>query len=428
MGETTKVHLKTNQTMVTLLRIPELLPLKSTVEGGKPGAKCHILDVHKGCMEAVQEVRSTPTALECHCSQLCAAKENPCSFHFEMQRCRSGKARTLKPQAPWIVTGSNPHKIQCNTALYSVEQRIKKVDGTCEIVALPPLTPKHLLMKPALPETPVSPVKVSGRGIDRLENVKQFLTTSEGRKWRIEKTQLFEDIHHFRDILKIKHHLVAPRDKWLDVLPPKDDPNYGFCAFFLLFCSAGLNDKSLLPFCDNFFKKFPVSPQWILDVGGDTLPSLMKKLSKQCMNAERLLAICRDLVDNFDGQIPHRLEDLTKCEGVGRKIGILTLQTVYGMSPGVPVDRHLERVFKELFMHDNKVSGPDEIGLHVEQWLPHRWWRHANDDVAGLCQLCADSSKREVLFKELAENKDEIYSKDLIKAVRAIDRLSTRRR
>jgi endonuclease III len=56
-----------------------------------------------------------------------------------------------------------------------------------------------------------------------------------------------------------------------------------------------------------------------------------------------LIGMAQALVERFDGEVPHRLEDLVTLPGVGRKTGNV-VRSVAMDEPGLPVDTHVGRL------------------------------------------------------------------------------------
>ncbi|WAH95779.1 endonuclease III [Arthrobacter sp. MMS18-M83] len=59
--------------------------------------------------------------------------------------------------------------------------------------------------------------------------------------------------------------------------------------------------------------------------------------------ARNVLALSTRLVDEFDGEVPGRLEDLVTLPGVGRKTANVVLGNAFGV-PGITVDTHFGRL------------------------------------------------------------------------------------
>lgn len=59
--------------------------------------------------------------------------------------------------------------------------------------------------------------------------------------------------------------------------------------------------------------------------------------------SENLMALARRIVDEYDGEVPGRLEDLVTLPGVGRKTANVVLGNAFGV-PGITVDTHFGRL------------------------------------------------------------------------------------
>ena len=75
----------------------------------------------------------------------------------------------------------------------------------------------------------------------------------------------------------------------------------------------------------------------------------------------------RYLIENNDGQMYDRLEDIVKLKGVGNKIGILLMQTVYNQNVGIAVDTHVHKVSNRLGWVDTKNA--DQTRAKLQQLL-----------------------------------------------------------
>ncbi|MHA7154102.1 endonuclease III [Arthrobacter sp. TMN-50] len=113
-----------------------------------------------------------------------------------------------------------------------------------------------------------------------------------------------------------------------------------------------------------------------------------------------LLALSTRLVDDFDGAVPARLEDLVTLPGVGRKTANVVLGNAFGI-PGITVDTHfgrLARRFRWTESDDAVKVETDVAGLFDPQdWtmLSHqvvfhgRRVCHARKPACGVCPLAA---------------------------------------
>jgi endonuclease-3 len=63
--------------------------------------------------------------------------------------------------------------------------------------------------------------------------------------------------------------------------------------------------------------------------------------------ARNVMALCNRLVDEYDGEVPPRLQDLVTLPGVGRKTANVVLGNAFGI-PGITVDTHFGRLARRV--------------------------------------------------------------------------------
>jgi endonuclease-3 len=103
--------------------------------------------------------------------------------------------------------------------------------------------------------------------------------------------------------------------------------------------------------------------------------------------AKNIIACCRSIVENHNGEVPGTLEELVQLPGVGRKTANVILGNAFGV-PGITVDTHVGRLSRRLGLttHDDPVKVEfDLMGLIPEaDWtmFSHRLIFHGR-------QVCA---------------------------------------
>ncbi|MDH5832458.1 endonuclease III [Luteimonas kalidii] len=90
---------------------------------------------------------------------------------------------------------------------------------------------------------------------------------------------------------------------------------------------------------------YPVAntPQAILALGEDGLKRYISTIGLFNAKARNVIALCRILVDDYDGEVPRSREALEALPGVGRKTANVVLNTVFGEGT-IAVDTHIFRV------------------------------------------------------------------------------------
>ena len=127
-------------------------------------------------------------------------------------------------------------------------------------------------------------------------------------------------------------------------------------------------------------KLFPVAntPQAILDLGEDGLKRYIATIGLFNAKAKNLIATCRLLVEQHDGEVPRSRGALEALPGVGRKTANVVLNTAFG-EPTIAVDTHIFRVANRTGLAPGKTVRavedkldkvvPDEFRKDAHHWL-----------------------------------------------------------
>lgn len=83
--------------------------------------------------------------------------------------------------------------------------------------------------------------------------------------------------------------------------------------------------------------------------------------------AKNLSNMARRLVDEHDGEVPTRREDLVRLAGVGRKTANVIRSVAFGL-PGLPVDTHVGRLARRLGI--TTEEDPVKIELEINPMIP----------------------------------------------------------
>jgi endonuclease III len=92
-------------------------------------------------------------------------------------------------------------------------------------------------------------------------------------------------------------------------------------------------------------KLYPVAntPRAILELGEDGLKRYISTIGLFNAKAKNVIALCRLLLDQHQGEVPRSREALEALPGVGRKTANVVLNTAFG-EPTIAVDTHIFRV------------------------------------------------------------------------------------
>jgi endonuclease-3 len=92
-------------------------------------------------------------------------------------------------------------------------------------------------------------------------------------------------------------------------------------------------------------KLFPIAntPATILALGEPGLTEFVKTIGLYKGKTKNILATCRLIIDQHDGEVPRTRDALEALPGVGRKTANVVLNTAFG-EPTMAVDTHIFRV------------------------------------------------------------------------------------
>ena len=140
--------------------------------------------------------------------------------------------------------------------------------------------------------------------------------------------------------------------------------------------SAQCTDKRINMVTPALFNAYP-TPQAMAAASVEDILHNVKSVSYPNSKAAHLQAMAQKLVEEFNGQVPDNMKDLTSLPGVGRKTANVILGIVFGKAT-IPVDTHVYRVSHRLGLSQGKT--PDDVERDLSRNIPadlrfkaHHW-------------------------------------------------------
>ena len=140
--------------------------------------------------------------------------------------------------------------------------------------------------------------------------------------------------------------------------------------------SAQCTDKRVNMVTPALFAAYP-TPQAMAAASVEDILQYVKSVSYPNSKAGHLQAMAQKLVDEFDGQVPDNMKDLTSLPGVGRKTANVVMGAAFGQAT-IPVDTHVYRVSHRLGLSQGKT--PDDVERDLTRHIPeevrfkaHHW-------------------------------------------------------
>ncbi|WP_138380847.1 endonuclease III [Luteithermobacter gelatinilyticus] len=160
---------------------------------------------------------------------------------------------------------------------------------------------------------------------------------------------------------------------------PKGELNYTnpYTLLVAVALSAQATDVGVNKATKDLFKVVS-TPQQMLELGEERLKGYIKTIGLYNSKAANIIKAARVLVEDYDGEVPQRREDLEKLPGVGRKTANVVLNIAFGQ-PTIAVDTHIFRVCNRTGLAPGKTPlavekkleevVPKEFALHAHHWL-----------------------------------------------------------
>ena len=164
--------------------------------------------------------------------------------------------------------------------------------------------------------------------------------------------------------------------------------------------SAQCTDKRVNITTARLFAKAP-DAQSIVDMGVDALEQEIRDCGLFRSKAKNIMATCRTLVEEFDGEVLEDFDTLLKLPRVGRKTANVVSSVAFNR-PAIAVDTHVFRISNRLKLATGETPMEVEQGLMKaipkEKWSDaHHWliW-HGRKICKARKPLCAECPLAEV--------------------------------
>ena len=134
--------------------------------------------------------------------------------------------------------------------------------------------------------------------------------------------------------------------------------------------SAQTTDKKVNEVTETLFKDYPDLDSF-LNLSVEELEERIKQIGLYRSKAKNLIIMCNQLKENFNGEVPKTMEEITSLAGAGRKTANVVLSNAFGV-PSIAVDTHVFRVSNRLGLADS--DNVLEVEKQLQKELPKKEW------------------------------------------------------
>ncbi len=141
--------------------------------------------------------------------------------------------------------------------------------------------------------------------------------------------------------------------------------------------SARTTDKQVLRVYPVLRKRFPTMKA-LAEASLEELGVILRPIGFYNVKAKSVKALAKQLLDNFNGIVPHTIEELMTLPGVGRKTASCVLAYAFKI-PAIAVDTHVFRVVHRLGWSKGKT--PIEVERDLRAGIPEYLWIEVNRTI-----------------------------------------------
>jgi len=179
---------------------------------------------------------------------------------------------------------------------------------------------------------------------------------------------------------RVKEIIRILREEYPD--PQKGMLNYTtpFELLIATILAAQCTDAKVNLVTKTLFKKYP-TPASFAKADQRELEQEIRSTGFFRQKTRSIMEAAQDIMNEFGGEIPHTMEELTTLRGVGRKTANVVLGKAFGQ-PAIIVDTHVLRIAGRLHLTDAKNSekkDADKVEQDLMRVVPRENWTLFSD-------------------------------------------------
>ncbi len=138
--------------------------------------------------------------------------------------------------------------------------------------------------------------------------------------------------------------------------------------------SAQSTDKQVNQVLPQLFLRFQTVEQ-MAEASLTEIEESIRSIGLYKNKAKNLKKCCKQIAEEFGGQVPRDIDGVLTLAGVGRKTATLFLADAYAI-PGITVDTHVFRISRRLGWAMGKT--PEAVEMELQKILPKDHWNRIN--------------------------------------------------
>ena len=123
--------------------------------------------------------------------------------------------------------------------------------------------------------------------------------------------------------------------------------------------------------------KLAKTPQAMLKLSTKKIEKLIFPVGFYPTKAKYIKKTCKVLVDDYNGKVPDKEEELLKLPGIGRKCMGIVMCYGFGKNSHIPVDTHVHKLTNRLGWVKTKT--PEKTEQELIKIIPRKYWHDLNN-------------------------------------------------
>ncbi|MDY6774636.1 MAG: endonuclease III [Halobacteria archaeon] len=136
--------------------------------------------------------------------------------------------------------------------------------------------------------------------------------------------------------------------------------------------SAQCTDERVNKVTTELFDEYP-TPEAMAEADEDRLKEIIRSTGYYNSKSDYLLESSRRIVEEYGGEVPRSMDELTTLKGVARKTANVVLSNAFDSHEGIAVDTHVQRVSQRLGITEEEK--PERIEEDLMEIYDRDQWR-----------------------------------------------------
>jgi len=169
-----------------------------------------------------------------------------------------------------------------------------------------------------------------------------------------------------------------------------------FQTLIAIILSARTRDETTIRICKTLFLKYP-NAQSLANANVDAVEQIIRPVNYYKTKSRNIISCSKQIIENYNGEVPRKEEELLTLSGVGRKTTNVFLSEMG--KDAIGVDTHVSYISQGLGWTKNK--NPHKIEEDLKKLFPKNHWRKVNPIVVRFGKSHISRKEKDKLLKEI---------------------------